>query len=222
MCITLLIDLIVIYSLTGIGHHTIVVISRFLYTLDDFFFAALLEALCNNQVQAFLNICDEINFPVVPEKTVWGMVIIVFLGILFDTLNQTVSIPVDKCAKAVDLLMDVIGSRTVTVLKLQQLTGLLNFISTGVVPGRTFTRRMYCKYSFPKKKQHYRINVDRELKNDCLMWLEFLKKPEAVCRPFINFTTEHSSDVLDFFTDASGKHDHGFGCVFNPSWTYGH
>ena len=87
-----------------------------------------------------------------PEKTVWGMVIIVFLGILFDTLNQTVSIPVDKCAKAVDLLMDVIGSRTVTVLKLQQLTGLLNFISTGVVPGRNIHQKNVLQILFPKKE----------------------------------------------------------------------
>ena len=90
-----------------------------------------------------------------------------------------------------------------------------------IIPGRTFTRRMYTKYSFPNLKQHYHINVDRELKGDCLVWLVFLVKPEAVCRPFIDFTSNLGSDVLDFFTDTSYNGDLGFGCVFGRSWTYG-
>ena len=72
--------------------------------LDDFFFAALLAVLCNNQVQKFLNLYDEIGFPVVLEKMVWATQIIVFLGILIDTINQTISIPSEKLKKAVDLL----------------------------------------------------------------------------------------------------------------------
>ena len=64
--------------------------------LDDFLFAALLAALCNNQVQVFLNLCQEIGFPVAPEKTVWATRVLVFLGILLDTVNQLVCIPVDK------------------------------------------------------------------------------------------------------------------------------
>ena len=37
--------------------------------LDDYFFAVLLELLCNNQVHNFLEICVLINFPVSLEKT---------------------------------------------------------------------------------------------------------------------------------------------------------
>ena len=40
--------------------------------LDDFFFAALYKALCDGQVQVFLDICDSICFPVSLEKTFWG------------------------------------------------------------------------------------------------------------------------------------------------------
>ena len=58
--------------------------------VDDFFFTALLEAMCNGQVYEFLKIRDEIRFPVAPEKTVWGMTIIIFLGILINTETQTI------------------------------------------------------------------------------------------------------------------------------------
>ena len=72
--------------------------------LDDFLFAALLEWLCNQRVGIFLDICKEINFPVSMEKTEWATRFIIFLGMLLDTVNQTISIPVGKRDKALGLL----------------------------------------------------------------------------------------------------------------------
>ena len=83
--------------------------------LDDFLFAALLKALCDGNVSMFLDICREINFPVVPKKTEWGTTIIVFLGILINTVTQTISIPLEKRLKACGLLRNLISSKKTTV-----------------------------------------------------------------------------------------------------------
>ena len=64
--------------------------------LDDFLFAALLKLLCNNQVKEFLEVCSMINFPVSLEKTFWAATCMTFLGLLIDTVNQCVAIPIDK------------------------------------------------------------------------------------------------------------------------------
>ena len=72
--------------------------------LDDFFFAAMMKRICNNQVKEFLTICDLIYFPVSLEKTFWGTTKLVFLGLLIDTINQCVCIPVDKVDRAVKLI----------------------------------------------------------------------------------------------------------------------
>ena len=40
--------------------------------LDDFFFAALLKMLCDQQVQFFLDLCKDINFPVSLDKNFLG------------------------------------------------------------------------------------------------------------------------------------------------------
>ena len=145
--------------------------------------------------------------------------IIVFLGILLNTVTQTISILIEKRHKALKLLNEVIKSRTVTVLKLQQLTGLLNFLSTAIIPGRTFTRMMYAKYAYPKLKQHHHIKVDSELRSNCSMWETFLNHPSSLCRPLIDFLKVLTADTLDFYTDASGEL--GFGCVFDKEWTFG-
>ena len=68
--------------------------------LDDFLFAAALKWLCNQQVDEFLRICEDINFPVALEKTFWGTSILVFLGLMLDTSRQIVCIPADKIEKA--------------------------------------------------------------------------------------------------------------------------
>ena len=39
--------------------------------LDDYLFAAAIKAFCDSQIRAFLDICQDINFPVAMEKTYW-------------------------------------------------------------------------------------------------------------------------------------------------------
>ena len=68
--------------------------------LDDFLFAALLKLICDNQIKEFLRLCRRINFPVSLDKTFWGCTRIVFLGLLIDTVRQTVCVPEEKVKAA--------------------------------------------------------------------------------------------------------------------------
>ena len=105
--------------------------------LDNYFFTALLKAICDSQVQAFLDICHTIGFPVSLEKTYWGTTCLVFLGLLIDTVKQAVCIPTDKVEKAINLIEFFLNkvNKKVTVLQVQKLCGSLNFLCKCVVPG---------------------------------------------------------------------------------------
>ena len=72
--------------------------------LNDYFFAAMLRAFCNWQVNTFLEVCKDISFPVSLEKTFLGTTVLVFLGLLIDTVNKWICILVDKVAKAIDMI----------------------------------------------------------------------------------------------------------------------
>ena len=113
--------------------------------LDDYFFAALYKALCDGQVNVFLDICKQICFPVSLEKTYWGTTWLTFLGLLIDTVKQLICIPVDKLNKAKEMIGFFLDKRNkkVTVHQIQQLTGFLNVLCRCIVPGRAFTRRLY-------------------------------------------------------------------------------
>ena len=113
--------------------------------LDDYYFAALLKALCDSQIQEFLDICAFINFPVSLEKTVWGCEVIIFLGFLIDSINQVIAIPVEKIEKAKGIIRKTLEkqNKKITLHELQKMCGFLNHLCRAIIPGRAFTRRLY-------------------------------------------------------------------------------
>lgn len=184
--------------------------------LDDYFFAALLAACCNQQVELFMEICSRINFPVSLEKTVWATQVIVFLGMLINTVSQTVSIPLDKRDKAVQQIQAIIHSKKVKILELQKLTGLLNFFCRAIVPGRTFTRRLY--YQFKNRMSYHHVRVNKDIREDLKVWLDLLELDTSVCRPFTDFDTQIDSIKLDGASDASLNTLLGIGGYFQENW----
>ena len=196
--------------------------------LDDFLFTANSRSLCNHLVRSFLLLCNEVGIPISQEKTEWARSNITFLGILLDGNTFTLCVPEEKRIRTVNILNLMIQKRKATVKEIQSLCELLNFLARAVVPGRTFTRRMYTKYSkiTDKKgrvlKQHHHINLDDKFKNDCRIWLDFLTKSEllhAVARPFIDLSNSITAETVNFYSDASAAEKLGFGIIFNNSWT---
>ena len=192
--------------------------------LDDFLFAAITKMLCNFLIQEFLSLCSTINLPVALEKMEWATTLIVFLDILLDEKRLLLSIPLEKQEKALKLLNDITGKKKMTVKQLQVLTGYLNFLTKAIHSGRTFTRRMYAKYTGldKKLKQHHHVAIDREFRFDCEIWRVFLVncREAAVCRPMLGLNIMETSEQLDFSSDASGGEFLGFGTVYENRWLF--
>ena len=192
--------------------------------LDDYFFVHTDEMVCNQMVRTFLRICEFIGCPVSLEKTEWVAEKMVFLGILLDGKNHRLCLPEDKKQKAVQLLNWEISKKKVTIKFIQRLTGVLNFLSKAIVPGRTFIRGMYSKIHTTngqgeELKQYHHISLDREFINDCLIWKKFLENEEklntVLCRPFVDVKQTTDARVLNFYTDSSLL---GTGAVFGHKW----
>ena len=189
--------------------------------LDDFFFAALCKAICNSQVQVFLDICNSICFPVSLEKTFWGVQLLTFLGLLIDTINQKICIPLDKLQKAIDLVQFVLNKKNkkITLKQLQNLTGFLNFLCKCIVPGRTFLRRLYSLEANDKLLPHHHIRITAECRMDMEIWMRFLSDPLIYCRPFLSCIVQQAKDI-DMYSDASGSSEKGFGAYCGQQWIF--
>ena len=188
--------------------------------MDDFMFAALMKLLCNSQVKEFIHVCEIISFPISLEKTFWATTRLVFLGLLIDTINQCVYVPIDNVNKAVNLIKTVLDnkSRKVTLNQLQKICGFLNCLGRCIIPGRAFTRRLYTYTGNPKLKPHHHIRVNSEMRQDLEMWLVFLQHPSVFCRPFLDFSKWVIADEIDMFSDASGAV--GVGALCGSAWMH--
>ena len=191
--------------------------------LDDFFFAQLMKALCNYQINTFLEICEKVNFPVSMEKTFWATTKISFLGLLLDTTKQLVCVPIEKIQKARNMINMALSKKNskITLHQLQQITGFLNFLTKAVVPGRAFTRRLYCveEGALQKNmKKHHHIKLTREMKMDLELWKVFLDHPSVYARSFLDLNNILTSEDVDFYTDASANPNLGCGGISGTNW----
>ena len=169
--------------------------------LDDYFFVALKKIFCNGQLELFLKVCKEINFPVSMEKTFWADTRMEFLGLLIDTINQMICIPVNKVVKAKQLIYKILArtSKKMTKQELQSLTGFLNFLGKAVIPGRAFTRRLYSVLEGKAHlKKYHHLNVTAEVRMDIEMWLEFLEHPGIFARKFLDMDDKVKSEIYLF------------------------
>ena len=132
-----------------------------------------------------------------------------------------------------------IAKKKVKVFELERLAGYLNFLNKAVVPGRTFTRRMYAKFAnlglkslekigvkgsfkhYYKIRKFHHVRLDNEFKNDCKIWIQFLYHINAVCRPYVDLAVTRKAEILTLTTDASKGIRLGFGAYFFLDWLFG-
>ena len=184
--------------------------------LDDFLFLAMLQFLCNLQIDKFLQVCHEISFPVSVDKTVYACTSITFLGLLIDTQKRLVCIPVEKIQRALKLIDNMMSKKKTTLRELQQLCGFLNFLNKCIVPGRAFTRRLYA-HGNGIRKPHHHINISKEIRSDLVTWRNFLGSPEVYSRPFFHYQ-EIAYKAQFWYTDASANAELGAGGVCFNRW----
>ena len=186
--------------------------------LDDYLFIAATRFLCNKQLDAFIEICNEIRFPVATEKTEYAVQVIVFLGLLIDCINRIVCIPKEKIDKAKELIDTFLTAKKgkVTVLQVQKLAGFLNFLCKSIVPGRAFTTRLYSLVN-GNLKAHHHVRLTLDIKLDLKMWLQFLESPQCFCRPFMDYSVT-TADEIFMFSDASRNPELGFRAICQNDW----
>ena len=195
--------------------------------LDDFLFMALLRAVCDAQIQQFLDLCESIKFPVSIEKTVWGDTWIIFLGLLINAVQKLICIPEDKITRAIQLIDDILNQKKhkATVHQIQKLCGFLNFIGRGIVPGRAFTRRLYAvtggkEIAKRKLKPHHHVRLTSENILDLKIWRYFLQHPTAYCRPFMDLSDELQVQNTTLHTDSSKNPKLGCGGWCESNWFF--
>ena len=138
------------------------------------------------------------------------------MGLIIDTVNQIVGLPLDKIKKAKGLITHFLQSKTVTVKQVQCLSGLLNFFTRAIPAGVTFNRSLYDLLSNRPGNKNHHVNINATVKGDLKVWLEFFDHNP----PYLKFQDIDpiTSEDIGMYTDAAGGKNLGLGCVWNDRW----
>ena len=174
------------------------------------------ESTCHADLMKFVMLCKDIGVPLAPEKTELPAMIMIFLGILLNSIRMEATLPddkVEKCKKEIKMLLNK-KVKKVQLMKLQSVIGLLNFACRVVSPGRAFLRRLIDSTCHIKSKFH-RVRITSEMRLDLTLWLKFISECNSM--KFIDSNWIHSTD-LHLYTDSSKK---GFAGTLDKAWFVG-
>ncbi|CAC5400972.1 unnamed protein product [Mytilus coruscus] len=115
-------------------------------------------------------------------------------------------------------LSSLLHKKKIMLRELESITGLMSFCSRAIPSSRAFIRRFYDLIASVKcKKHHYKVRINKEVKADAMLWLQFLDTFNGQC--FFPERVWLSNDILQLFTDSSGNQYLGCGAFFNGKWS---
>ena len=110
--------------------------------LDDFGGAEWEEQRAQLALRTLQAVMGELGISEAANKICQPAQVMIWLGILFDTVNMTMSIPQDKLQEVMQTVRDWAGSMRATRRKMMSLIGLLQFVASVAPPARIFTNHM--------------------------------------------------------------------------------
>lgn len=141
--------------------------------IDDFGGVEASHADALVAFQDLENLFNSLGLESSPEKDCPPSTRMVFLGLIYDTVNMTLEVPEDKLLRATELIRHWLSSPRATKSDLQSLIGKLSYICACISPGKIFMRRMlYELRRLPHKSSHF--TPSSALLADLRWWNEFL------------------------------------------------
>ena len=144
------------------------------------------------------SLLHELGLEESPSKACPPATSAVCLGVLFDTIDMTMSVTPERITEIEALLGDWSGKKIATRSELQSLVGKLSFISKCVRQSRLFLSRILALLRALKRPSH-RVRLTREFRRDIAWWQRFLRAYNGVS--VISLPSWTAPDTI-FSTDA--------------------
>lgn len=188
---------------------------QLIHYLDDFLGGDGDKAGCQSLLSCIVDCLEWLSVPLAEDKTEGPSEILVFLGLELDSRNMLVRVPKDKIIEVVDKIERILAAPKTKLKTMQSLIGSLNFCCRAIVPGRPFCRRLINSICGLTKPYHH-LRVNKGIRLDLAMWLEFFKHYNGVSMFHDRFWVSNEDEQL-YSDSAAAK---GFGIYFKGHWAY--
>ena len=165
---------------------------------------------CTEVFDCLLSLLQQLGFDISWHKVVYPTQQLVFLGVLLDSVSQSMSLPEDNLVALQAVTLDFLHLGRASKRQLQSLAGRLNWACQVVYGGRTFLRRILdAMASLRLSSSTYRLTSD--VYADLLWWHHFLVVFNGKCL-FLD-----SEPLVEVQTDACYE---AAGAYFGGDWLY--
>jgi len=187
-------------------------VNRSLHYLDDYVLVAGSISSAMAQKRILINTFTRLGIPLEESKLEGPSSCLSFLGIEVDTVNLQLRLPHSKLVDLLETLERCIEHESLRKHDLEHLTGLLQFTTKVVRPGRPFLRRLYALQSVGSFPNHL-VRLSRGAQADILWWFYFVKQWNGVS---LLWDLGLLREDIQVFSDASGS----WGCAAfqDPYW----
>ena len=193
-------------------------ITNLLHYLDDFVFVAASVDQAVSHKSILVSSFQQLGVPLETSKLEGPTTCLTFLGIQVDTEALLLCLPEEKLSRLKQELSRCSLRKTITKRELQSLTGLLQFATKVIRPGRPFLRQLYAMQSIGSHPGHH-IRLNAAARADIMWWYLFAEEWNGISMLWDSSTLLPEFNV---FSDASGS----WGCGaywgfrwFHFSWT---
>jgi hypothetical protein len=191
-----------------------------LVVCDDWLVVAQCKEDCRIVWELLMSILAALGFEFARHKCVGPCQELIWLGLLFDSVRMTVSLPEDKLEKALALVQRARAARKLTRSDLDRLFGYLSYCAGVVFGGRAFLhglrRLRYRGDSGVALAAGHRVHVSVALREDMRWWEHHLRLLNGdVATPIVAPFMCHED--LQIFLDARGGSG-GIGVFFDGAF----
>jgi len=187
-------------------------ITHLLHYLDDFIFMAASVEDASRQKDILVSTCTRLGIPLEMSKMEGPSTCLTFLGIEVDTVASQLRLPVRKLLKLKQELTHCLHRRSITKRELESLTGLLQFASKVIRPGRSFLRQLYAMQSIGSHPDHH-VRLNSAARADITWWYLFADSWNGIS---MLWDSHNLNPEFIMFSDASGSW--GCGAFWDSLW----
>lgn len=182
--------------------------------LEDYFCWGATFQECANTQECLIRLLGQLGFTIAWPKCSSPSTECIFLGVLIDSKDMSMSLPSSKLARLRQELQFFRGRSRATVRQLQRLCGILSYASRVVRGGRTFSRRVIdlLKNLSPGTR---RVRLSHQFRTDVDWWLRWAEVFNG-CGSMIPHNYGLGPTIV---TDASFS---GYGLVGDQKWCAGY
>ena len=176
--------------------------------LDDFLIIGATYAECLEIFNCLVKLLQELGFQISWHKVIPRTQALIFLGILINSVTQTLELPQDKLVALQDLVQAFLHQHRASKRQLQSLAGKLSSACRVVYGGRTILCGILdAMNAMLSSSARYRLSP--EFYADLTWWAEFLKLFNGKqlfldSRPVVDVQTDACFDGMGFFMQVIG------------------